>query len=100
MIINTINWRDEFGIGNYKQVDDKPYGGGSSMVLQAEPIYQALNQKGAVSPLYKAPTETKPYDKVFPNNFDFYEYCMANPAHKTVTISLTPRWSSVQSTDS
>ena len=31
----------EFGEGSYKQVDDKPYGGGSGMVLKPEPIYRA-----------------------------------------------------------
>lgn len=33
------DWRQEFGIGNYKQVDSQPFGGGSGMVLQAEPIF-------------------------------------------------------------
>ena len=36
-----INWRN-FSIGNYKQVDDRPAGGGSGMVLQVEPITKAL----------------------------------------------------------
>ena len=31
----------EFGEGSYKQVDDKPYGGGSGMLLKPEPIYNA-----------------------------------------------------------
>jgi tRNA (guanine-N1)-methyltransferase len=31
----------EYGIGSYKQVDDKPYGGGPGMVLKPEPIYKA-----------------------------------------------------------
>ncbi len=31
----------EFGEGAYKQVDDKPYGGGAGMVLKPEPIYKA-----------------------------------------------------------
>ena len=31
----------EYGEGSYKQVDDKPYGGGSGMVLKPEPIYKA-----------------------------------------------------------
>ena len=31
----------EYGEGNYRQVDDKPYGGGSGMVLKPEPIYKA-----------------------------------------------------------
>ena len=31
----------EFGEGPYRQVDDKPYGGGAGMVLKPEPIYKA-----------------------------------------------------------
>ena len=31
----------EYGEGAYKQVDDKPYGGGAGMVLKPEPIYKA-----------------------------------------------------------
>ena len=42
---NRINLRlydlREYGQGSYRQVDDKPYGGGSGMVLKPEPIYKA-----------------------------------------------------------
>jgi len=31
----------EYGEGSYRQVDDKPYGGGAGMVLKPEPIYRA-----------------------------------------------------------
>jgi len=39
----NVNLHDlrEYGEGNYRQVDDKPYGGGSGMVLKPEPIYKA-----------------------------------------------------------
>ena len=30
-----------YGEGSYRQVDDKPYGGGAGMVLKPEPIYKA-----------------------------------------------------------
>ena len=30
-----------FGEGSYRQVDDKPYGGGAGMVLKPEPIFKA-----------------------------------------------------------
>ena len=38
-----VNLHDlrEYGEGSYKKVDDKPYGGGSGMVLKPEPIYKA-----------------------------------------------------------
>ena len=39
----NVNLHDlrEFGEGCYRQVDDKPYGGGSGMVLKPGPIYEA-----------------------------------------------------------
>lgn len=89
--VNTINWRDNYGVGNHKQVDDKPYGGGSGMVLQCDPIYNALSEYNAVSPLYKAPQSQENFKKLYPNNFDFWEYKKANPELKNVTISVTPR---------
>ena len=38
-----VNLHDlrEYGEGPYRQVDDKPYGGGAGMVLKPEPIYKA-----------------------------------------------------------
>lgn len=38
---NTINIRD-FACNKHNRVDDYPYGGGRGMVMQAEPIYKAL----------------------------------------------------------
>jgi len=38
---HIIDLRD-FGKGNYRQIDDKPFGGGEGMVLMAEPLQQAL----------------------------------------------------------
>ncbi len=39
----NVNLHDlrKYGEGSYKKVDDKPYGGGSGMVLKPEPIYKA-----------------------------------------------------------
>ncbi|MCX8056272.1 MAG: tRNA (guanosine(37)-N1)-methyltransferase TrmD [Ignavibacteria bacterium] len=34
----------DYGDGNYKQIDDKPYGGGSGMVLKPEPIYRCVKK--------------------------------------------------------
>ena len=38
-----VNLHDlrKYGEGSYKQVDDKPYGGGAGMLLKPEPIYKA-----------------------------------------------------------
>ena len=38
--VNLYDLR-EYGEGSYRQVDDKPYGGGAGMVLKPEPIYEA-----------------------------------------------------------
>tara|TARA_B100000131_G_scaffold151608_1_gene147081 strand:+ start:68 stop:847 length:780 start_codon:yes stop_codon:yes gene_type:complete len=40
--VNLYDLR-EYGEGSYRQVDDKPYGGGAGMVLKPEPIYKAHN---------------------------------------------------------
>ena len=40
--VNLYDLR-KFGIGSYRQVDDKPYGGGSGMVLKPEPIFKAYD---------------------------------------------------------
>jgi tRNA (guanine37-N1)-methyltransferase len=39
--INVIDLR-EFGVGNYKQIDDYAFGGGAGMVLMAEPLARAI----------------------------------------------------------
>ncbi len=39
-----------FGLGNYKQVDDQPYGGGSGMVMRPEPIAAAIETVMAAHP--------------------------------------------------
>lgn len=40
--INTTNIRD-FSTNKHKKVDDYPYGGGTGMVMNPEPIYHAIN---------------------------------------------------------
>ncbi|MCV2508647.1 MAG: tRNA (guanosine(37)-N1)-methyltransferase TrmD [Candidatus Lightella neohaematopini] len=40
--INYINIRN-FTKNNYHSIDDKPYGGGSSMVMKFDPIYRAIS---------------------------------------------------------
>lgn len=37
-----INLRD-FAKGNYRQVDDEPFGGGDGMVMMAEPLFKAID---------------------------------------------------------
>ena len=39
--LKTINLRD-FGLGKYKQVDDRPYGGGAGMLLRVDVVSKAI----------------------------------------------------------
>jgi len=32
----------DYGIGNYKQVDDSPFGGGAWMILRPEPVFECI----------------------------------------------------------
>jgi tRNA (guanine37-N1)-methyltransferase len=40
--VHRTNPRD-FGLGNYRQVDDTPYGGGPGMIMRVEPLAAALD---------------------------------------------------------
>ncbi len=66
--LNIVNLRD-FGIGNYKKVDEAPYGGGPGMVLMIEPIFNALKSlndpnsyKILLSPRGKTFTQAKAHE--------------------------------------
>jgi tRNA (guanine37-N1)-methyltransferase len=96
--IQRVNWREDFGIGRYRQVDDRPFGGGTGMVLRCEPILAALNHHDAVSNFFKPPSTSVQYHRREPNNSKFYDYWLAsqtNPNAQTttsrITVSLTPR---------
>ncbi len=92
--IETINWREQFGKGKHKQVDDRPFGGGGGMVLMVEPIFLALNKHQAVSTLYQPPQSSSIHQRILPNNSSFYRLWL-DKIHtqplKMVTILLTPR---------
>jgi tRNA (guanine37-N1)-methyltransferase len=47
--VHTHNLRD-YGLGNYRQVDDTPYGGGSGMVMRPEPLVAAIDEVMALCP--------------------------------------------------
>ena len=54
----TTNLRD-FGIGNYKQTDDAPYGGGPGMVMMVEPLDNViLNNKADIN-VFLTPSGSK-----------------------------------------
>ena len=40
--LNTVNIRD-FAHNKHNKVDDYTYGGGAGMLMQAEPVYQAVS---------------------------------------------------------
>src|ERR1700689_2979187 len=42
----------DHGLGNYRQVDDTPYGGGSGMVMRPEPIASAIDTVMASRPAF------------------------------------------------
>jgi tRNA (guanine37-N1)-methyltransferase len=90
-----INWREKYGVGGYNQVDDKPFGGGHGMVIQADPVFKALNEFNAISSFYTIPSEVIEHSKVIPNNSRFFSAVeeskkTAKPIKKA-TIMLTPR---------
>ncbi len=41
--LETINLRD-FGIGNYKQIDDKPFGGNPGMLMRVDVVVPAIRE--------------------------------------------------------
>ena len=53
--IQTTNLRD-FGIGEYKQVDDAPYGGGPGMVLTPQPLNNAINSSNSEVNVFLTPS--------------------------------------------
>ena len=53
--VHTTNLR-EFGIGDYKQIDDAPYGGGPGMVLMPEPLDNAINSSNSEVNVFLTPS--------------------------------------------
>ena len=49
ILINTWQLRD-FSSNNYKNVDEKPYGGGAGMVIQVKPIRDCISKINQSSP--------------------------------------------------
>lgn len=43
IVLETLDLRS-FGLGKYKQVDDKPYGGGVGMLLRVDVMYKAIKK--------------------------------------------------------
>ena len=50
--INTWQLRD-FSSNNYKNVDEKPYGGGAGMVIQVKPIRDCISKIKAIKSQYQ-----------------------------------------------
>jgi tRNA (guanine37-N1)-methyltransferase len=66
LTINLVNLRD-YGIGNYKQVDDYQYGGDAGMVLMCEPLSNAIesliSKNGAYDEIIFLCPDGKVYDQ-------------------------------------
>lgn len=66
----------EFGLGNYNQIDDYPYGGGAGMVLMAEPldaiIEELTKQRSYDAIIYLTPDGTL-WDQKQANKFSLLE---------------------------
>ena len=66
----------EFGLGNYNQIDDYPYGGGAGMVLMAEPLDAKLEeltkQRSYDAIIYLTPDGTL-WDQKQANKFSLLE---------------------------
>lgn len=93
--VNRVDWRSQYGVGNHHQADDTPYGGGHGMVLQAEPVFEALTNLNAISPLHQEPTVITTHATLLPNNSLFERYAKATLSQdlpiRNITIHLTPR---------
>ena len=50
--LKTVNLRN-FGLGRYKQVDDKPYGGGPGMLLRVDVLRAAIGKAKKLAPKAK-----------------------------------------------
>jgi tRNA (guanine37-N1)-methyltransferase len=89
--IETTDFR-QFADGNYKSVDDRPFGGGHGMVLACEPIFQALTAKHYISQHFSMSEEVVSHARVLPNNH-YFESHWQNTSKKPrkITIMLTPR---------
>lgn len=64
--VRLTNPRD-FASGNYRRVDDRPFGGGPGMVMLAQPLQEALrsvqNQRGDSAPVVLFSPTGKPLDQ-------------------------------------
>lgn len=81
--INCVQIRD-FAINKHRQVDDYPYGGGTGMVMQAEPIFQA--HQSVLS------EDEKNFLNSFKSNFDSKEESdLKKKSKKIHTIYMSPQ---------
>ncbi|WP_125768660.1 tRNA (guanosine(37)-N1)-methyltransferase TrmD [Companilactobacillus furfuricola] len=65
--LNVIDFRD-FTTDKQNHVDDAPYGGGVGMLLQAQPIYDAMNHLDKQKPGKKRVVLLDPAGKTFDTN--------------------------------
>lgn len=74
--IELINLRN-FGLGNYKQVDDTPYGGGAGMVLRPDVVIPAIQKskvKSLKSKVVLLSPDGKQYNQKIANDLSKYQH--------------------------
>jgi len=74
--IELINLRN-FGLGNYKQVDDTPYGGGAGMVLKPDVVIPAIQKskvKSLKSKVVLLSPDGKQYNQKIANDLSKYQH--------------------------
>lgn len=70
--LQTINPRD-FATNKYKNVDDRPYGGGPGMVMQYQPLHDAIVQAKKSNPAAKVIYLSPQGEKLTQKGLDVYK---------------------------
>ena len=89
--ISTVNLRN-FGIGEYKQVDDSPYGGGPGMVLMPEPLDNAILQNEAKKNVFLTPSGQQLNEDLIQELLKYDSLCLlyTSPSPRDATLSRMP----------
>jgi len=62
--VNIVDLRD-FGMGRWRKVDDKPYGGGPGMLMMCEPWFAAVESRCEIADANRRVIMTSPAGKTF-----------------------------------
>lgn len=73
VFLNLINIRD-YSTNKHKKVDDYPYGGGQGMVMQVQPIEDALEAIDHTGPVIYLTPKGQVFDQQMANEFSKYDH--------------------------